>query len=333
MSVKRKNMPIKRTNVRIFALNHLIARLFFSLLSRMAPETAAALVSKLFFQPAPYRVSDAEKRSLAAARAFTIVVGSKRLHCWQWGQGPAALLVHGWNGRGSQLHRFISPLRAAGYSVIAFDAPAHGESAGRTTNYFEWTDAVRFFLKPESGFDIRAVIGHSLGAAAVVNGISKEKAPAAAVLISPLLRLKELLTATFVQHGIPQELFGRIVADLEAVHGYSLDRDNPAALIDTLGAGNRILIVHDKGDRLVPWQDSRTLADTYARIRLLTTQGLGHSAILNDDAVMEEAVRHIGRNAHNGASLTSNPSTAIGGSLRSPAHLTPFVLKPGLIQS
>ena len=40
------------------------------------------------------------------------------------------LLVHGWEGRGAQLGSLVGPLVEAGLSVVAFDAPAHGDSPG-----------------------------------------------------------------------------------------------------------------------------------------------------------------------------------------------------------
>ena len=43
---------------------------------------------------------------------------------YSWGSGPTVLLVHGWEGRGSQLSAFAPALVKAGFRVVAVDMPA-----------------------------------------------------------------------------------------------------------------------------------------------------------------------------------------------------------------
>jgi pimeloyl-ACP methyl ester carboxylesterase len=222
---------------------------------------------------------------------FAIVVHGKAVRCWKWGRGPAVLLVHGWNGRGIHLHRLIRPLVRAGYAVIAFDAPGHGESAGETSSYFEFTDAVRAFVKPSSGYRVSGVIAHSLGAAAAVNALAKEKAPVSAVLIAPALQLKEILYGTFDRYGIPAALYRQMIAELEQTYGYSLQRDNPFGLLATIA--QPVLIIHDRNDALTPYADTAAAARNYATIRLHPTVGLGHKRILTDASVVDAAVQYI----------------------------------------
>ena len=45
--------------------------------------------------------------------------------------GEVVVLAHGWNGRASQFATLVRELVSEGYRVAAFDAPAHGDSAGR----------------------------------------------------------------------------------------------------------------------------------------------------------------------------------------------------------
>jgi pimeloyl-ACP methyl ester carboxylesterase len=187
------------------------------------------------------------------------------------------------------LYRFIRPLVESGYSVIAFDAPAHGESDGTTTSYFEFTDVVRAFIKADSGFDISAVIAHSLGAAAVINGLSKERTAVDTVLIAPALKLKEILYNTFDRYGIPANLYRNMIASFEKKYGYSLDHDNPVRLLRDL---NRpVFIVHDRDDKMIPYMDSRKAAENHANVRVRITEGLGHKRILNDETVLEDVLQ------------------------------------------
>lgn len=284
MTTTYKNHTFNSTNVRIRNFRQQGTRVILGALWRCAPDYTQRLVSKLFFSPARPPLLDSQKQLLAEGKAFERRLNHKTIRCWQWGQGPAILLAHGWNGRGVSLFRFIKPLVEQGYTVIAFDAPAHGESDGTTTSYFEFTDVVRAFIKPDRGFNIVGVIGHSFGAAATVNALSKERLPIPAVLIAPALKLKEVLYNTFDNYGIPKSLYQNIIAKYERTYGYHLDHDNPLRLLPTLTAP--ILVIHDRNDNVIPYMDSRTAVQNHIAIRFHTTTGLGHKRILVNEKVL-----------------------------------------------
>lgn len=279
------------TNVRSIDLKQQGFRLLLGALWQCAPGYAQRLVKKLFFSPTRPPLTNPQKQLLAEGDAFELRFNDKTIRYWQWGTGPAILLIHGWNGRGVQLHRFIDPLVKSGHAVIAFDAPAHGESDGTDTSYFEFTDVIRTFLKPGNGFHITAVIGHSLGAGAIVNGLSKERASMAAVLIAPALRLKEVLYSTFDRYGIPKSLYQHMIANYERIYGYSMNRDNPVRLLPEVLSP--MLIVHDLNDSMIPYMDSRSAAENNADVRLHTTAGLGHKRILLDETVLRKTLTYL----------------------------------------
>jgi pimeloyl-ACP methyl ester carboxylesterase len=59
----------------------------------------------------------------------TLVTIDDRIVAEKWGSGPVIYLVHGWGGRRGQLDSFVAPLVQSGHTVVAFDAPSHGDSA------------------------------------------------------------------------------------------------------------------------------------------------------------------------------------------------------------
>jgi len=291
MSNSVKKFPYNSTNVRSVGFKQRGTRLFLGVLWRCAPGYTRRLANNLFFSPIRPRLTDSQKQLLAEGDAFELRLHNKTIHCWQWGQGPAVLLVHGWNGRGIQLYRFIDPLVKSGYSVITFDAPAHGVSDGTTTNYFEFTDVIRSFVRPGNEYHVTAVIGHSMGAGAIVNSLSKERISMPAVLLAPALKLKEVVYNTFDLYGIPKNLYRHMIANLERTYGYSLKRDNPVRLIPDVTAP--IFIVHDRNDSMIPYMDSRSVAEKNAAVRLHTTVGLGHKRILLDEMVLRKALKYL----------------------------------------
>jgi len=113
----------------------------------------------------PLLPADAGRRKspqTPGGRPFRIWIGSDTVQGWQWGRGPAVLFVHGWNNRAGHFAPLVGPLLDAGFSVAA-DTPRHGPSSGRTSSYFQFTDAVRALLRTGSGTRLHGLVGHSTG--------------------------------------------------------------------------------------------------------------------------------------------------------------------------
>lgn len=264
-------------------LKKLLGYLFFGLF-RLAPARVGPWLLRLFFRPGIALQSADEKATWATGNAFEFESHGRRIRGRYWGDGPGVLMVHGWDGRGSQFHRLVGPIVAAGYRAIAFDAPAHGESAGFETNYFEYTDAVRHLLRGDAGITVEKVVAHSFGAAATINAIDKEGRAPDLLLIAPALHLEEFLHDSFQRHGIPFGLFREVIGSLETRYGYDFHRDNPKRLIRRLE--HPCFILHDELDRLVPIEQSRAAAEINPWIALQSTLDLGHTRILKSDSAV-----------------------------------------------
>src|SRR5205814_10403776 len=105
-----------------------------SMSASIAERTAARLFTTPHRAPRP----EQENLLLARARAFRV----DGLAAWRWGSGSPVLLVHGWEGRGAQLGAFVDPLLARGFSVVTFDASAHGASPGMLATASDFADCV-----------------------------------------------------------------------------------------------------------------------------------------------------------------------------------------------
>ena len=291
MAKKAVKMKSLSTNVRYIKAKQRGSHFLLTALWHLAPNATKKIILKGFFKPMSYALTPLERQFLENGTPFHIHVHDKDIRCWKWGQGPCILFVHGWNGRGVNFAHFFKPFIDAGYSIIAYDAPAHGESGGQATNYFELSDTVRSFLDPSHGFNIQGIIAYSIGASAVINCISKEKPSIDAVLIAPALKLKEILFNSFNHHGVPKIVYRNLVAEMEEYYGYDVHQDNPDVLAKTIST--KILIVHDKDDRTIPYMDSKILSEKTDNVSLHTTEGLGHKRILRDNAVVDVITAYI----------------------------------------
>jgi len=291
MAKKIVKMKSLSTNVRYIKAKQRGTHFLLTALWHLAPNATKNILLKRFFKPRSYALTPLERQFLENGTPFHIHVHDNKIRCWKWGSGPGILFVHGWNGRGVNLAYFFEGFISAGYSVITYDAPAHGKSEGHVTNYFELSDTVRSFLDPSHGFNIQGIIAYSIGASAVINSISKEKPSVDAVLIAPALKLKEILFNSFNHHGVPEIVYQSLVAEMERYYGYDVHQDNPYVLAKTIST--KMLIVHDKDDRTIPYMDSKILSEKTDDVDLHTTEGLGHKLILRDKAVVDFITGYI----------------------------------------
>lgn len=291
MAKKIVKMNSLSTNVRYIKARQRGTHVLLTAFWHLAPNATKNIVLNRFFKPISYALTPLERQFLENGTSFHIHVRDKDIRCWKWGRGPGILFVHGWNGRGVNFACFFKPFIDAGYSIITYDSPAHGESDGQVTNYFELSDTVRSFFDPSQGFNIQGIIAYSIGASAAINCISKDNLSVDAVLIAPALKLKEILFNSFNHHGVPEIVYQSLVAEMERYYGYDVHQDNPDVLVKTILT--KMLIVHDKDDRTIPYTDSKILSEKTDNIFLHTTEGLGHKRILRDNAVVDVITSYI----------------------------------------
>jgi len=143
----------------------------FRVASRVTPAAAAWGAEFLFRTPPRWDRTVRERRALAEGRFSLVKTPRGRLATWRWGDGPPVFLVHGWGGHAGRLARFAPVLRDAGFSVISFDAPAHGLSDGLHCSLPEFVDAI-LALADRVGAPA-GIVAHSLGAAAATVALGR----------------------------------------------------------------------------------------------------------------------------------------------------------------
>jgi pimeloyl-ACP methyl ester carboxylesterase len=259
-----------------------------TMLSAAAPALAARVAERLFLAPPRYPQPAHEAAALASARS-TRVDADTPITTWTWGRGPAVLLVHGWGGRGGQLAGFVPALVARGYSVIAFDAPGHGQSPARESSLVAFVaaiHAVRRALGPVHG-----VIAHSIGAAAAARALHDGLRADAAVFLAPPADLTlhaDIMVETLGFGRRARELMRERIERRLGVPWSSLDVASFAAQMRT-----PLLVIHDREDAEVPWQEGAIIAQAWPGARLSTTSGLGHRRLVRDREVVREGVEFV----------------------------------------
>lgn len=267
-----------------------LLRLAFQVGGRVAPQLTGRWANYLWFRPQRFVPPAREQALLARAMCLPMTHAGKHIAVYAWGTGPAILLVHGWSGRGAQMGAFIDPLVAAGFRVIAFDAPAHGRSEGEDTNLPEVAELM-LELAWRHG-PLHAVIAHSFGVLCTLYALGEGLSVTHVVAVSPPSSIEGLVDKFAEGLAIPAAAIKVMRSLFEARFGADLwTRFSPLRLARTTTA--QALIAHDDTDREVPWQEGEALTQAWPGAQLLRTHGLGHRRILRDPQVIAQVVGFI----------------------------------------
>jgi pimeloyl-ACP methyl ester carboxylesterase len=262
-------------------------RTAFRTVGAVAPTIAARWAETLFCTPPARRGGD--EAFVATGSRFTFPSQGQQLAGWEWGSGPAVVLVHGWGSRASRLSGLASALVNAGFRVIAYDAPAHGESSGRFASLPEFARALGDL--GETVGPVHGLVGHSLGGAAVAMAMWHGLDARRAVLIAPPADVRifsdhfarTLAIPPAVQQTMHRNLERRLRIVWEDLHIPTLVRELPAAA----------LVIHDRDDADVPFAHGEEIVGAWPGSRLESTRGLGHRTLLRDPAVIRWSVEFL----------------------------------------
>lgn len=272
-----------------------MVRFAFNTLGRLFPKKAGELAYQLFTQPRMRAVHRQSDEVLESARLFEILYGKVLLKAYEWGRGEkTVLLVHGWESRGTALRSFVPKLVAAGYRVVAFDGPAHGNSGGKRTNFVEFAGAVRAVIHQLGG--VNSIITHSFGGATTVFALTHlecslevERLVLIGVPSNTQMVVKEALDFMNVP-TVARTHFKKILR--KKANNISFELVN---VEENLGKAkvNSILVVHDKFDKSVPFESAERIVERWDKVNLIVTQGMGHYKVMKNPKVVEMVVDFI----------------------------------------
>ncbi|KTC76754.1 alpha/beta hydrolase [Legionella brunensis] len=263
-----------------------IYRFTLSITSYVLPNFAGVMSAKRFLTPTRHPRPYWEKNIIKKGEEKIL---ANDIKSWCWGEGPKILLIHGWNGRGSQLGFFVEPLVNMGFQVIAIDGPAHGDSPGKRTNLGEFAKKI-VSIQSELGH-LYGVIAHSFGCPVIMVAIDKGFSANKLVLISSPCDLQEIFDrfTQFMNLSFRSTQYFQAYIEKKAAL-----KVKDVQLKEIIAHFQKpILIVHDKNDAEIPYREALKLTEKLKNYEYLYTKGLGHRRILKSPEVLTRVVSFL----------------------------------------
>lgn len=239
-----------------------------------------------WFIPAPGRaaVADADAATASARKEADV---SHAL-------APAVVVMHGWGGNAALMLPLARPLHEAGYATLFVDARCHGASDDDTfaslPRFAEDTERAFAWLSAREGVDPAriALLGHSVGAGAVLFAASRTPQVAAVVSVAAFSHPAAMMRRWLAAKHIPEKPIGRYILDyVQKTIGYRFDDIAPVATIARIR--RPVLLVHGADDEVVPIDEAMQIyamrGDT--PVELMTLSG--------DHESFADLEHHMGR--------------------------------------
>jgi pimeloyl-ACP methyl ester carboxylesterase len=266
----------------------------------LSEDLGTRLAERWFTSPRRFPRPERERAVLALARESIVEVTLRAprwngmrvpVRTWHWGLGPTVMLVHGWEGRGSQLGAFVAPLVAAGMSVVAFDAPGHGDSPEDRLYLPDLADCVADVAAAIG--PLHGIVAHSFGAAAVLlAGVQHGVRAARNVMVAPNVLIDDSVRKFASIVGLDES--DRITFEQRIAQSTGLPLS--ALQLPRLASHREesLIVFHDREDREVGFEHGEQLAATWPDADLRPTISLGHRRILRDESVIAQLVEFLG---------------------------------------
>jgi pimeloyl-ACP methyl ester carboxylesterase len=262
-----------------------ITRGVTSILSTVAPRLSAFLGLNILMRPHGRRSYASEL--ITPENELNMLTSMGTVHVNIFGKGREVIIVsHGWEDTSQSFQQMIISLTEQGYLVAAIDHIGHGKSAGKKSHLLSFIETINLLTEHfnEENTQIKAIIGHSMGAIATLNLPFNVLEHKKIILISSPIKFFELMFQKVEQVGISRKMLKRVLESVSRKYGKTWQQLAAESHREKLTLD--ITFIHDLNDRFAPFDDVKYFLNQ-EKNTLIATEGLGHRKILGDTKVIE----------------------------------------------
>lgn len=266
------------------------------LISIFSVRKAAEAVFELFCTPYSGKPKRKAPPVFSDAEILKFSFEDRKLYGWRWKShqpnGRKILIIHGFDSCSYRFDRYIIPLTKAGFEVVAFDAPGHGLSSGKTINALAYSRAI---LKTEALYgNFYGIMAHSLGGLAA--SLAFEQLPNQEnrkfVLIAPTTETSTAIQNFFRFIPVSKKIQAEFHKVIEEVGQKPIEHYSVKRMVQTFKAP--VLWIHDEDDLICPYSDTIAVQEMkLPHVEFFITKGLGHSGIYRNESVFSKIMEFL----------------------------------------
>jgi pimeloyl-ACP methyl ester carboxylesterase len=255
--------------------------------SYVSTRLAGRLAFRLFLRTGPRApVRPAEREVHNRAVADRLEVDGKLLAVYRWGDDEQrVLLMHGFEGRASNMASLIPGVQELGMTAVAFDSFGHGASEGTRSTIIDTHAAVRAVAKHYGPF--YAIVAHSFGGLCAFHAMHGGVQVGRMVSIASVCDFGYLPGSFCTRLGLRTTIEDDLRRRCELYFSPETDIwERFSATYQAADLTIPLLVIHDQNDREVAVTQAKKIASAYPQTRFVETKGLGHRRILADKSVV-----------------------------------------------
>ena len=276
--------------IQYFIITKLVG-LYINLVSLFHPEKAKHIAYTIFSQPRKGKIKNGKlPKTLQSAEQETLTYDGENFQVYTWqGSEEIILLLHGWESNASRWKKLLQHLKPLGKTIIAIDAPAHGQSTGKEFNAPRYAEFIHVLLQK---YQPKTLIGHSIGGAAIafyLNKYPNDHIDKIVLLGAPSSFKK--ISDNFINL---LSLNKKVQKRLEQYYHekFNIHINDFAGHLFAKNFTQKAIIAHDADDSVIKVEEGRQYAAAWKNAIYIETQGLGHS--MHDKALYQQIVEFVG---------------------------------------
>ncbi len=195
---------------------------------------------------------------------------------------PLVIIMHGWGSNSELMLPIASTFYKQGINVLLLDSRCHGKSTGDTYSalprFAEDIASCIDYANKNISFNGKVILlGHSVGAGAVLYTASKRSDISAIISLAAFGSPQWLMTRYFQSFKLPQFLISFLISYIQWVIGHRFIEIAPVNTIKKITVP--VLIVHGDNDNTVPISDAYAIQKNNSNGKMLTIDGADHDSV------------------------------------------------------
>lgn len=258
-------------------------------LSSLAPGLVTNFAYQQLTNPQLRKLREHELEVLQQAEQRELDFAGFQIKTYHWaGGGDKVLLIHGWEGQAGNFGDLVEHLQAEDFDIYAFDGPSHGFSSRGETSLFEFTKLVAVMIRQVQPAHL---VSHSFGGVATSYALfaNPDLSIRKYALLTTPDKFSQRIADVAQQVGITEGVKQRLIQRLETEIQLDVNTLNVSRFVQSIQV-EQALILHDKNDRVIPIQQSRSVSQNWTACTLEEIEGTGHFRILRTGFVLKRVV-------------------------------------------